>query len=90
MQTTGHTLEWLAFSLSDEELRDPRMVKAVKYVTDLLLNESVSEWEIGHLGHALHALQIYNERVFGGPIRSFEGLVSRRPLKTAQRPTQGR
>jgi hypothetical protein len=90
MQTTGHTLEWLAFSLSDEELRDPRMVKAVKYVTDLLLNESVSEWEIGHLGHAVHALQIYNERVFGGPIRSFEGLVSRRPLKTAQRPTQGR
>ena len=90
MQTTGHTLEWLAFSLSDEELRDPRMVKAVKYITDLLLNESVSEWEIGHLGHALHALQIYNERVFGGPIRSFEGLVSRRPLKTAQRPTQGR
>lgn len=90
MQTTGHTLEWLAFSLSDEELRDPRMAKAVKYVTDLLLNEKVSEWEIGHLGHALHALQIYNERVFGGPLRSFEGLVSRRPLKTAQRPTQGR
>lgn len=90
MQTTGHTLEWLAFSLSDEQLRDPRMVKAVKYTTDLLLNEDVSEWEIGHLGHALHALQIYNERVFGGPLRSFEGLVSRRPLKTAQRPTQGR
>jgi hypothetical protein len=90
MQTTGHTLEWLAFSLSDEELRDPKMVKAVKYVTDLLLHESVSEWEIGHLGHALHALQIYNERVFGGPVRSFEGLVSRRPLKTAQRPTPGR
>lgn len=90
MQTTGHTLEWLSFSLSDEELRDPKMVKAVKYVTDLLLSEQVSEWEIGHLGHALHALQIYNERVFGGPVRSFEGLVSRRPLKTAQRPTQDR
>ncbi|MCE9603548.1 MAG: hypothetical protein K8U03_01445 [Planctomycetia bacterium] len=90
LQTTGHTLEWLAFSLSDEELRDPRMVKAVKYVTDILLNEDVSEWEIGHLGHALHALQIYNERVFGGPLRSFEGLVTKRPLKTAQRPTQER
>jgi hypothetical protein len=87
MQTTGHILEWLAFSLSDEQLRDPRVVKSVQYVTDLLLNQSVNEWEIGHLGHALHALQIYNERVFGGPVRSFEGLVSRRPARTAQAPS---
>lgn len=75
LQTTGHTLEWLCFSLTDEQLRDPRIVKSVRYVTDLLLNERISEWEVGHLGHALHALQIYNERVFGGPIRSFESLV---------------
>ena len=84
LQTTGHMLEWLCFSLSDEQLRDPRVTKSVKYVTDLLL-DSQHEWEIGHLGHALHALQVYNERVYGGPIRSYEGLVSRRPIKTAQR-----
>ena len=42
------------------------------------------EWQIGHLGHALHALQMYNERMYGGPIRSYEGMVSRRPIKTAQ------
>ena len=87
MQTTGHILEWLCFSLSDEQLRDPRVVKAVHYVTNLLLNEHYTQWEVGHLGHGLHALQIYNERVFGGQVRSFEGLVSRKPLKTVQRPT---
>jgi len=87
MQTTGHILEWLCFSLSDEQLRDPRVVRAVHYVTNLLLNEHYTQWEVGHLGHGLHALQIYNERVFGGQVRSFEGLVSRKPLKTVQRPT---
>jgi hypothetical protein len=87
MQTTGHVLEWLCFSLSDEQLRDPRVIRAVRFVTDLMLNQSVSEWEIGHLGHALHALQIYNERVFGGPVRSFEGLVTRRPARTALVPS---
>ncbi|MGC3971527.1 MAG: hypothetical protein QM775_30545 [Pirellulales bacterium] len=79
MQTTGHILEWLAFSLSDEQLRDPRVVKAVKYVTDILLNEHYTQWEVGHLGHGLHALQIYNERVFGGEVRSFDGLITRKP-----------
>ncbi len=88
MQTTGHILEWLCFSLSDEQLRDPRVVKAVKYVTDILLNEHYTQWEIGHLGHGLHALQIYNERVFGGQVRSFEGLVTRKPLTTAQQPAK--
>ena len=86
MQTTGHVLEWLAFSLSDEQLRDPRVVKAVKYVTDILLHEHYTQWEVGHLGHGLHALQIYNERVFGGEVRSFEGLVQRKPAATAKAP----
>ena len=87
MQTTGHVLEWLAFSLTDEQLRDPRVVKAVKYVTDILLHEHYTQWEVGHLGHGLHALQIYNERVFGGEVRSFEGLVQRKPAATAKAPS---
>ena len=86
MQTTGHILEWLAFSLTDEQLRDPRVVKAVKYITDILLHEHYTQWEVGHLGHGLHALQIYNERVFGGEVRSFEGLVQRKPAATAKAP----
>jgi hypothetical protein len=64
LNTTGHTLEWISFSLADEELRDPRMIKAVDCLATLLLNNEKNTWEIGPLGHALHALSIYNSRVF--------------------------
>lgn len=88
LQTTGHVLEWLCFSLNDEQIREPWVTKTVTYVTNLLLDEN-HEWEIGHLGHALHALQMYNERMYGGPIRSYEGMVSRRPIRTAKQAAPG-
>jgi hypothetical protein len=64
LKTSGHILEWIAFSLSDDELRDPRMVKVVDYLSSLLLKNSKHTWEIGPLGHGLHALAIYHNRVF--------------------------
>lgn len=66
LETTGHITEWLAFSLSKEQLQEPRMVKSVDYLTDLLLNGKNEKWGIGPLGHGLHALAIYDERVFDG------------------------
>ncbi|MFP6618851.1 MAG: hypothetical protein VB877_05865 [Pirellulaceae bacterium] len=68
MDTTGHTLEWMAFSLQPEQLKDPRVVKAVAYLSQLMYEHRSHEWEIGPRGHALHALAIYNQRMFGaGP-----------------------
>jgi hypothetical protein len=64
IKTTGHILEWISFSLSDEELRDPKMVKAVDYLATTMLANDGHTWEIGPLGHALHALLIYEQRVF--------------------------
>jgi hypothetical protein len=64
LKTSGHILEWISFSLSDQELRDPRMIKATDYVASLLLQNDRHTWEIGPLGHGLHALAIYNDRVF--------------------------
>jgi hypothetical protein len=66
LKTSGHILEWMAFSVSDEELRDPRMVKAADYLATLLIANDGHKWEIGPLGHGLHALAIYNSRVFKG------------------------
>ena len=66
LETTGHITEWLAFSLSEDELRSPQMVKAVGYLTELLHHGRDEKWAIGPLGHGLHALAIYDERVFGG------------------------
>jgi hypothetical protein len=64
LKTSGHILEWIGFSLSDQELRDPRMIKAVDYLASLLLANDKHTWEIGPLGHGLHSLAIYDRRVF--------------------------
>jgi hypothetical protein len=64
LKTTGHITEWLSFSLNDEELTNPKMIKAVDYLSGILVNEPQRAWEIGPLGHGLHALRIYDRRVF--------------------------
>ncbi len=66
LRTTGHLLEWLAFSLPVEQLEDPRVINSVQYLVDLLWNGRQQEWSIGPLGHALHALVIYQERAMDG------------------------
>ncbi len=64
LKTSGHILEWISFSLSDAELRDPRMIKAVDYLATILDTNDRHTWEIGPLGHGLHGLSIYNNRMF--------------------------
>ena len=65
LTTSGHILEWLAYSLPDEQLRDPRFERAVDFVTSLLDGKQQTKWHRGALGHALHALVIYETRTFG-------------------------
>jgi len=71
LRSTGHILEWLAFSLPEDQLQDAQVVKSVAYVTALLNSHgsrrniaSMSPRDIGTLMHALHALSIYDRRVF--------------------------
>ncbi|WP_254509926.1 hypothetical protein [Anatilimnocola floriformis] len=66
LETTGHITEWLTYSLSKEELTSPEMVKSVSYLTKLLYDNRSTKWNIGPMGHGLHALATYDERVFGG------------------------
>lgn len=66
VQTTGHTAEWLSYSLSKPQLVEPRMIHSMDYLTTALAENPNEKWSIGPLGHALHALAIYDERVFGG------------------------
>lgn len=68
LDTTGHTLEWLAYALPAERLGDGRVVRAVEYLVDLLWRYRGREWEIGPRSHAIHALSLYDERVFGGQL----------------------
>jgi hypothetical protein len=64
IKTTGHILEWLVYSLSDEQLRDQRTIRSVTYLTNLLYSNYSREWEVGPVSHATHALLLYDQRVF--------------------------
>jgi hypothetical protein len=64
IQTSGHILEWLSYSLPLEMLEDPRVVKAVEYLTNVLHEGEERDWEVGPLGHGLHSLAIYDSRMF--------------------------
>jgi hypothetical protein len=91
VKTTGHILEWLIYSLSDEELQYSRTVNAVNYLANLLYSNYDHEWEIGPRSHAIHALALYDERVFQ-PYDDQEDVVSgptRRPT-TSRSPSRSR
>ncbi|MEN6452373.1 MAG: hypothetical protein ABFC96_17935 [Thermoguttaceae bacterium] len=71
LRSNGRILEWLAVSLPERRLEEPAMVNAVSYVTNLIGSERyqsntpmLSTREIVSLGHALHALTIYDAREF--------------------------
>lgn len=85
IQTTGHILEWLVSSLDQERLYEPRVVAAAEFLCGALQSEPSREWKLGPLGHALHALNIYQERAWGvvlpGGIAAFHG-----PMKAAESP----
>jgi hypothetical protein len=87
IKTTGHMLEWLCYSLSDEELRDQRTIRAVTYLANLMYSNYDHEWEVGPVSHATHALLLYDERVFV-PYDSPEYSVSYRPKATAAKRTE--
>jgi hypothetical protein len=72
LRSTGYVMEWLALSLPEEKLTDPRIIGAVESLLRLVGSQryqynapSLSTQEIGSLGHALHALAIYDQRAFG-------------------------
>jgi hypothetical protein len=65
ISTTGHVLEWLSLSLTDEELRQPWMQQAAGELAVLILNNRDEPIESGGLYHATHALILYHTRVMG-------------------------
>ena len=71
LRATGRILEWLCVSLPPERLDDRQVVLAVGYIASVLENYFApasivyaSPREIDGLMHALHALKLYDQRVF--------------------------
>ncbi len=65
VQTTGHMLEWLIYTLPDDNLRSERIQISIEYLLDSVGKKPSYDWPIGPRGHALRALTLYNERIFG-------------------------
>jgi hypothetical protein len=75
INSSGHTLEWLALALPDNELKERWVQDAVHALTMMLLDAQSSPVESGTLYHAMHGLLIYYARVFDP-----EKLGEHRPL----------
>lgn len=63
--STGHILEWLAFTLPQEKMTDPRVTAAVDYLLQLMLSAPDYQLDVGPRGHALHALAMYELKTYG-------------------------
>ena len=87
IKTTGHILEWLCYSLSDEQLREQRTIRAVSYLANLMYSNYDNDWEIGPRSHATHALLLYDERVFR-PFDKENTVLSYRPAPQVARRSQ--
>lgn len=64
LKTTGHILEWLLYAATEKELQHWRTTKAVNYLANIMYNNRYKDWETGPLGHAIHALLLYDRLVF--------------------------
>ena len=63
--STGHTVEFLALAMTDEELREPWVVSAVVSLCDIFRKTKDLSLECGALYHAAHGLALYRQRLFG-------------------------
>jgi hypothetical protein len=75
INTTGHTLEWLALALPDAELKEPWVQDAANALAVTILDLQDSPIEGGSLYHAVHGLLMYQARLQGGKTSGF-----RKPL----------
>ena len=62
---TGHILEVLSVSLTDQQLREPWVTAAAARLVELLDATRDVSMNAGSLYHAAHSLQLYREQRFG-------------------------
>jgi hypothetical protein len=68
-------------------MRDPRVLKAVDFVSSSLLANPNHTWSIGPLGHALHSLVIFHQRLYKEPTFAPKSELAAEPLRTKVRTT---
>lgn len=63
VQTSGHMLEWLMFTMTDEEIGQPKIVKGVDFLLSKIYDKRERKWPIGPRGHATRAIALYESRI---------------------------
>lgn len=63
VQTTGHMLEWLLFTVSDTDVKSRRVEKAIDFLMANIYDNRQLKWPIGPRGHAERALALYHKRL---------------------------
>ena len=84
VQTSGHMLEWLMYTLPDEEIKNPRVAKAIDFLLARIYDRREEKWLIGPRGHATRAIALYEGRTMeiqtkitpNGPIHTAAKAVS--------------
>lgn len=66
LKTTGHILEFLLYASNEKELKYRGTTRAAAYLASIMYNNPNRDWETGPLGHATHALLLY-DRLFFAP-----------------------
>ncbi len=85
VQTTGHILEWLIYTLPDDQLQSPPVQKAIRFLLSTIGAEPGRDWPIGPRGHSLRALALYNQRVFGAEPGKLKQYMANLNNETKQR-----
>jgi hypothetical protein len=69
LETSGHTLEWLAVALSDDQFNEPWISAAVDGLLGAFERTSRQPIDCGALYHGAHGLMLYRQRKYGDPAR---------------------
>jgi hypothetical protein len=64
-------------------MKSNRVFSAANYLSTLLYSNYDHEWEKGPIGHAIHALQLYDQRMLQ-PYDNAENIASQKPPRTSQ------
>lgn len=83
VQTTGHMLEWLMFTLPDAEINQPRVQRSIDFLLSKIYDKKEHKWPIGPRGHATRAIALFKERFEEIRQTSPNLLQTTAPAKTA-------
>ncbi len=84
LKTTGHILEWLLYASTEKELKSWRTTKAANYLVNTMSRNRYRDWEAGPLGHAIHALLVYDRLVFSAYDKAGESPIAVKTITTGR------